>query len=83
MGPQGITRVDQETTLTIQANLKGRSMEDVQGDITGVLDKFNLPAGYSWKLGRGFETQDDLTAANGDGHAAGGAVHLHHHGGVV
>ena len=61
-GPQAIRRVDRQTAVVINANMeKDKSMEDVKPYVEKVMNEFALalPAGYSWKFGRGFDRQDD------------------------
>lgn len=59
-GPQAIRRVDRQTAVIIGASLeKDTSLEDVKPKVEKVMDEFALPAGYSWKFGRGFERNDD------------------------
>jgi hydrophobic/amphiphilic exporter-1 (mainly G- bacteria), HAE1 family len=54
-----IQRVNRLTTVTVTANLtKGTTMEDARKRVEPVMDAYALPAGYSWKFGRGFEEND-------------------------
>ena len=56
---QDIRRMDRTTALVINANLDGRSMEQVRPEIRALMDAFQLPAGYSWSFGRGFQQVDE------------------------
>jgi len=54
-----IERVNRLTTVTVTANLaKGTTMEDARKRVEPVMDAYAMPAGYSWKFGRGFEEND-------------------------
>jgi HAE1 family hydrophobic/amphiphilic exporter-1 len=58
--PDAIRRVDRQTAVVISANLDSdTSLETVQPQVTSLMEQFELPAGYSWKFGRGFERQDE------------------------
>lgn len=52
-----IYREERQTALTIGANLNDITMEQAQNRIEQAMETLNLPAGYSWKLGRGFNRQ--------------------------
>jgi HAE1 family hydrophobic/amphiphilic exporter-1 len=54
-----IYRENRQTALTIGANLNDITMEEAKDQITVAMDSLNLPAGYSWKLGQGFNRQQD------------------------
>ncbi len=56
---QDIRRMDRTTALVINANLDGRSMEQVRPEIRTLMDAYQLPAGYSWRFGRGFQQVDE------------------------
>lgn len=53
-----IYRENRQTALTIGANLNDITMEQAQNRITSAMDAITLPAGYSWKLGQGFDNQE-------------------------
>jgi hydrophobic/amphiphilic exporter-1 (mainly G- bacteria), HAE1 family len=55
---QEIRRVDRTTAVVITANLDGRSLEQVKPDIQAIMDAYQLPPGYSWRFGRGFQQAD-------------------------
>lgn len=52
-----IYRENRQTALTIGANLNDITMEQAEERITVAMDSIKLPAGYSWKLGQGFNQQ--------------------------
>ncbi len=52
-----IYREDRQTALTIGANLDDITMEKAQNRITAAMNAIELPQGYSWKLGQGFNRQ--------------------------
>lgn len=52
-----IYRENRQTALTIGANLNDITMEEAKEQITLAMDSIHLPAGYSWKLGQGFNRQ--------------------------
>ena len=52
-----IYRENRQTALTIGANLNDVTMEQAKESITLAMNAVNLPAGYSWKLGQGFDQQ--------------------------
>jgi HAE1 family hydrophobic/amphiphilic exporter-1 len=54
-----IQRLNRLTTVVIVANLtKGTTMEEVRKRVEPVMAAYALPAGYTWKFGRGFEEND-------------------------
>lgn len=58
--PQAIQRIDRQTALTLTANLgKDTNLEELRPKVTAVMDQFELPPGYGWKFGRGFEREDE------------------------
>jgi HAE1 family hydrophobic/amphiphilic exporter-1 len=52
-----IYREERQTALTIGANMNEITMEQAQERIEKAMETLNLPAGYTWKLGRGFNRQ--------------------------
>ncbi len=61
--PDTIRRTDRQTAVILSANLEDDfSMEDVRPDVQGLMDQVDLPPGYGWKFGRGFERQDETQA---------------------
>ena len=58
--PDNIRRQDRQTAVVISANLgKDTTLDDVKPDVESLMDEFELPPGYSWKFGRGFDRQDE------------------------
>ncbi len=58
--PDNIRRVDRQTAVVISANLEeDTSLEDIRPRVESMMEQFELPAGYSWKFGRGFEREDE------------------------
>jgi len=55
---QEIRRINRATAVVINANLDGRSMDDVRPDVKALMDAYQLPPGYSWSFGRGFQQAD-------------------------
>jgi hydrophobic/amphiphilic exporter-1 (mainly G- bacteria), HAE1 family len=54
-----IERVNRLTTVIINANLaKGTTMEDARKRVEPIMNDYPLPAGYSWKFGRGFDENE-------------------------
>lgn len=66
--PDTIRRTDRQTAVILSANLEADvSAEDVRPRVNSVMEQIELPPGYSWKEGRGFERQDetaDMMATN-------------------
>jgi len=52
-----IYRENRQTALTIGANLNDITMEQAKDRIKLAMNSINLPVGYSWKLGQGFNRQ--------------------------
>ena len=58
--PDTIRRTDRQTAVIINANLEQDvSSEDVRPRVKSLMEQIDLPPGYSWKEGRGFERQDE------------------------
>jgi HAE1 family hydrophobic/amphiphilic exporter-1 len=58
--PDTIRRTDRQTSVILSGNLDDEtSLADVQPDISSMMGQIELPPGYSWKFGRGFERQDE------------------------
>ncbi|MFQ5548509.1 MAG: efflux RND transporter permease subunit [Woeseia sp.] len=58
--PDTIRRVDRQTAVVISGNLdEDSTLETVRPQVEGLMEQFDLPPGYSWKFGRGFERQDE------------------------
>ncbi len=52
-----IYREERQTALTLGANLNDITMEQAKERIEQAMETLDLPAGYTWKLGRGFNRQ--------------------------
>lgn len=64
--PDTIRRTDRQTAVILSANLEEDvSDEDVRPRLNSMMDQIDLPPGYSWKEGRGFERQDETAAMMG------------------
>jgi HAE1 family hydrophobic/amphiphilic exporter-1 len=58
--PDTIRRTDRQTAVVLTANLDDDySLDKVQPAVKNIMNEFQLPPGYSWKFGRGFEQQDE------------------------
>ncbi len=58
--PATIQRTDRQTAVILSANLgENESLETVKPRVEALMNEFELPPGYSWKFGRGFERQDE------------------------
>lgn len=66
--PDTIRRTDRQTAVILSANLEDDvTADDVRPRVNSLMEQIELPAGYSWKEGRGFEQQDetaDMMATN-------------------
>jgi HAE1 family hydrophobic/amphiphilic exporter-1 len=58
--PDTIRRTDRQTSVVLSGNLEDEvSLDDIQPNIADLMSQIELPPGYSWKFGRGFERQDE------------------------
>jgi HAE1 family hydrophobic/amphiphilic exporter-1 len=58
--PDTIQRVDRQTAVVLTANLnKDTNLEDLRPKVESLMEQFELPPGYSWKFGRGFDREDE------------------------
>jgi len=58
--PDTIQRTDRQTAVILSANLdEDASADDVRPRVNSLMEQIELPPGYSWKEGRGFERQDE------------------------
>ncbi|MEX2497048.1 MAG: efflux RND transporter permease subunit [Woeseia sp.] len=58
--PDSIKRTDRQTAVVLSANLdEDSSLETVKPKVERLMEQFELPPGYAWKFGRGFERQDE------------------------
>ena len=59
-GPRSIRRINRLTAVTLSGTLqKDATLPIVKDRVKAVLDNYQLPAGYSWKFGRGVDQNDD------------------------
>ena len=54
-----IYRENRQTALTIGGNLDEITMEEAKERITKAMATLNIPVGYQWKLGQGFDRQQE------------------------
>ncbi|MGB0513485.1 MAG: efflux RND transporter permease subunit, partial [Wenzhouxiangellaceae bacterium] len=59
-GPNQIRRTNRETSLTIRANMDDITMTEASERIRAALEPLQLPPGYEWRLGRGFDIEDGV-----------------------
>ena len=58
-GPRSIKRSNRLTAVVVSATLAEKAtLDEVKERVTPIMDNFALPPGYTWKFGRGFETND-------------------------
>ena len=58
--PDTIRRTDRQTSVVLSGNLDDEtSLEDVKPGVEEIMAQIELPPGYSWKFGRGFEREDE------------------------
>jgi HAE1 family hydrophobic/amphiphilic exporter-1 len=57
-GYEQIRRIDRVTAVVINANLDGKSLDELRPTIKNLMDAYQLPPGYSWQFGRGFQQAD-------------------------
>jgi len=61
--PDTIQRTDRQTAVIISANLEEEvTADEVRPRVKSMMDQLELPPGYSWKEGRGFERQDETAS---------------------
>jgi len=58
-GPRNIFRENRTTSLGVTANLTGVTKDEARKIISGVLGKFNFPAGYTWSFGESFDHEQE------------------------
>jgi HAE1 family hydrophobic/amphiphilic exporter-1 len=61
-GPRRIERVDRATAAVITANVDGTTIDEIKPQIEKLMKEFDLPSGYDWKFGRGFEQADETAS---------------------
>lgn len=58
--PATIRRTDRQTAVVMSANIANdESLDTVRPRVEALMEQFELPPGYGWKFGRGFERQDE------------------------
>ena len=58
--PDTIRRTDRQTAVILSATLEDETtMDDLRPKVTAMMEQIELPPGYSWKFGRGFDRQDE------------------------
>jgi HAE1 family hydrophobic/amphiphilic exporter-1 len=58
--PDNIRRTDRQTAVVLSSNLGDEAtMNDLRPKVESLMNQFELPPGYSWKFGRGFDRQDE------------------------
>ena len=58
--PATIQRTDRQTAIILSANVTDEeTLDSVRPAVEELLNQFELPPGYSWKFGRGFDRQDE------------------------
>ena len=61
--PSAIRRSDRQTAVILSGNIEdGFSSNDIRPAVNSLMDQIELPPGYSWKEGRGFERTDETQA---------------------
>jgi hydrophobic/amphiphilic exporter-1 (mainly G- bacteria), HAE1 family len=59
-GPQDIRRENRLTSVSVSGEVApGSSREAVQNDVVAIMESLDLPAGYRWDLGRGFQEEQE------------------------
>ena len=62
-GPRAIERLDRLTSVAISGNVsKETTLEAVGKEVETLMKNYQLPPGYSWKLGKGFDRQDESSS---------------------
>ncbi|MEO0574393.1 MAG: efflux RND transporter permease subunit [Pseudomonadota bacterium] len=59
-GARNINRTDRKTSVSVNAALTpDTTMDDVRPRVEAVMNQLDLPPGYAWSFGRGFERSDE------------------------
>jgi HAE1 family hydrophobic/amphiphilic exporter-1 len=59
-GPRAIERIDRLTSVAVTGNVKkDATLDGVGKDVEALMNNYQMPPGYSWKLGKGFDHQDE------------------------
>jgi HAE1 family hydrophobic/amphiphilic exporter-1 len=62
-GPRAIERLDRLTSVAITGNvMEDATLDSVGKEVEALMNNYQLPPGYSWKLGKGFDQQDENSA---------------------
>jgi HAE1 family hydrophobic/amphiphilic exporter-1 len=58
-GAREIKRVNRLTAVIVAGNLaKGATLDEIKKRVEPLMEQFAMPPGFTWKFGRGFETDD-------------------------
>ncbi|HJS21812.1 MAG TPA: efflux RND transporter permease subunit [Steroidobacteraceae bacterium] len=58
-GAREIDRVNRLTAVIVAGNLaKGVTLDEIKKRVEPLMEQFAMPPGFTWKFGRGFETDD-------------------------
>ena len=58
--PDVIRRTDRQTAVILSGNIEeDSSADEIRPRVKSLMDQMELPPGYSWKEGRGFERRDE------------------------
>jgi HAE1 family hydrophobic/amphiphilic exporter-1 len=57
-GYEQIRRINRVTAVVINANLEDTSLDELRPTIKNLMDAYQLPPGYNWQFGRGFQQAD-------------------------
>jgi len=61
--PDTIRRTDRQTAVILTATLDDEAtLETIQPRVESMMEQIDLPPGYNWKFGRGFEEEDETQA---------------------
>jgi HAE1 family hydrophobic/amphiphilic exporter-1 len=61
--PATIQRTDRQTAVILSGNIEdGSTADEIRPRVKSLMDQIELPPGYSWKEGRGFERTDETQA---------------------
>ncbi|MFK8053282.1 MAG: efflux RND transporter permease subunit [Woeseiaceae bacterium] len=59
-GARNIRRTNRRTSVALNAAIKsGATMDEVRPTVDAVMSELELPAGYEWSFGRGFDRADE------------------------
>ena len=63
--PVEIERENRKVRVSVRATYEGEDWDETKEEITGLMDAFDLPGGYSWSWNRRMLEQDDQDAEMG------------------